>query len=90
MSNPLGLMFPNGNIQTMSGAYAVTPSDSATVAPGRQFGIVCTTAGNVTLVFADGSTLVWPVTTGNLIVPWAIVGVKVTGTTAVATYYNFS
>ena len=72
------------------GVSQITPSDSVTVSAGFQFGVVCTVAGNVSLIFADGSTLVWPVGMGATLFPWAIIGVKVTGTTAVASYYNFA
>lgn len=73
---------------SMQGAAAVTPSDSVTVAAGRHFGVHCTVAGNVTVVFKNGTTLAWPVAVGGTIFPWAVIGVKVTGTTATASYYN--
>lgn len=73
---------------SISGAAAITASDTVAVAAGRQLLINCTVAGNVKVKFSDGSTLTIPVTVGMTILPWAVILVFVTGTTATATYAN--
>lgn len=50
--------------------------------------IVCTVAGNVSLKMADGSTNVVPVAVGLTILPYSVLGVNTSGTTATATYSN--
>lgn len=77
-----------GLLSPMHGAVAITPSNTVTVAPGREFVIFCGTAGNVKVGFADGSTLTFAIPTGTTILNWAVNQVFVTGTTAVATYAN--
>ena len=72
----------------ISGNAAITPNDSSTVSVGRQFLIACTVAGNVKVAFSDSSTLTIPVAVGLSILPWAVIQVFVTGTTATATYAN--
>lgn len=69
------------------GAIALT-AGGAVVAPGRLFAVVATAAGNVAVVFADGSTLTVPVTPGFQAFPFAVKQVSVAGTTATATYAN--
>lgn len=68
------------------GAIALTPDVTARV--GRFFAVNCSVAGNVSIAFADGSTHVFPVTTGYTILPYAIAKVNTSGTTATATYAN--
>jgi len=55
---------------------------------GRQLLIVCTTAGNVSVKFVDGSTLVVPVAVGVTSFTWEVVKINTSGTTATASYYN--
>lgn len=74
----------------VSGATAITPSDTVGVTAGRGILINCTVAGNVKVRFSDTSTITIPVTVGLIILPWAITLVFVTGTTATATYANLS
>lgn len=75
---------------SITGTVAITPSDSVTVSAARQFLVNCTVAGNVKVAFSNSSTLTIPVATGMTILPWAIIQVFVTGTTATATYANLS
>lgn len=77
-------------LQSITGATAITASDSVTVTAGRSFVANCTVAGNVKVGFSGGSTLTIVVAIGTLILPWAVVQVFVTGTTATATYANLS
>lgn len=69
-------------------AAAVSASDTVAVAAGRSFVINCTVAGNVKVKFADGTALTIAVAVGTLILPWAVILVFVTGTTATATFAN--
>ena len=57
---------------------------------GRQFAIICTAAGNVKVKFSGGSTLTIPVQAGLTLLPWQVIQVFLTGTTATATYNNLS
>lgn len=75
---------------SVSGAAAITPSDTTTVSAGRQFAVVCTAGGNVKVQFLDGSTFIFPVNAGLTILPWAVKQVFVTGTTASATFANMN
>lgn len=74
--------------KAVAGAGVISPSDTVAVTAGRQLLINCTVAGNVKVKFSDGSVLVIPVQVGLTILPWAVVQVFVTLTTATATYYN--
>lgn len=56
------------------------------VIPGRGLAVICTVAGNVSLVFSNGSTLIVPVATGLTILPFAVKKVVAATTTATATY----
>jgi hypothetical protein len=82
-SNPIEASEPS-----ISGAAAITPHDTTTTTAGRQMLVNCTVAGNVKVKFSDGSTLTIPVAIGLSILPWAVIQVYVTGTTATATYAN--
>lgn len=82
-----GVVVPVVNVAAQ-GAAAVAASNTVTVAPGSQFIINCTVAGNVKIGFADGTTLTIAVPVGTTILPWAVAQVFVTGTTATATYAN--
>lgn len=66
----------------------MTPSATVTYAPGKQFAVNATTAGNVTVIIG-GQSFTWPVPIGTSIFPWAVTRID-TSSTAVATYYNFS
>ena len=67
---------------------AVTPSDTATFAPGIQGTMfVCTVAGTVTIGFANGVSIAFPLATGLTLYPLAANQIYVNGTTATATYY---
>lgn len=70
---------------SISGIAAITIG--TTLPAGRQLGVNCTVAGNVTLTFSDASTLTWPVTVGGSIFPWAVT--LVSAFTGTATFYNF-
>lgn len=72
----------------VTGAAAITPSDTVLVTAGRGFRIVCTVAGNVKVKYADGSTDTFPVEVGLTRLPDAVIQVFVTGTTATASYAN--
>lgn len=64
-------------------------SDDDDVAPGTDFCVICTVAGDVKVKFADGSTGTYPFPTGLSRMPWQIVRVFSTGTDATATYENW-
>lgn len=72
----------------IQGAVALTPADTGSSTVGRMLAVNCTVAGNVSLVFADGSNHVIPVSVGYTTLPFAVTRVNVTGTTATATYAN--
>jgi hypothetical protein len=59
-----------------------------TYAPGRSLWINCTVAGNVAVTFFDGSTLIFAVSVGPSMLPFAVTEVNSSGTTATATYYE--
>lgn len=71
---------------SITGATAITASDTVTFTAGRMVAINCTVAGNSKFGFADGTTITVPVAVGLTIFPWAVNQVFVTGTTATATY----
>lgn len=67
-------------------ATALAASDTVTTAdPGRNVLISCTTAGNVKLGLADGSTVTIDVVAGSIVLPLQVAQFFVTGTTATAT-----
>ena len=67
----------------------VTAMTVGTVYPvGRSLFINCTVAGNVKMLFFDGSTLTFPVSAGPTILPFAVTEIVSSGTTATATYAN--
>lgn len=74
----------------IKGATAITPSNTVTVAAGRQFAVFCTVPGNVKVGFSGGGTLTFPVIAGYQKFDWSIVQVFATGTTATAVYANLS
>jgi hypothetical protein len=67
---------------------AVTMTVGAVYAPGRGIGVVATVAGNVSILMADGSTIVVPVATGWTRFEFSAQSVNTSGTTATATYYS--
>ena len=81
--NPFAPVFDYASAR---GAYALTVGTPAL--PGRVFAVICTTAGNVAVQFADGSTLTVPVATGLTLLPFMVAQVLSSGTTATATYAN--
>ena len=66
----------------------VLTAGTADTAPRRALKINCTVAGNVAVLYADGSSGVWPVTIGVQTLPIAITTIVIAGTTATATYAN--
>lgn len=73
----------------LAGPRALTASDSAAnnVAVGKYIQIICTVAGNVVLVQPAGLNTV-PVAVGLTVLPYAVMRVNTTSTTATATYAN--
>lgn len=71
-------------------SVTMTASDaaSAVIAPGTLFRITCTVAGNVTVLLEDGTTEVIAAALGYFTLPYRVVRVNSTGTTATATYAN--
>lgn len=65
---------------------AVPVDADVVVVPGRGLSVVCTVAGNVSLVFANGSALIVPVAVGLTILPFAVKKIVSATTTATATY----
>lgn len=66
------------------GVVALTPGTNV---PARSFLIVnCTVAGNVVAIFNDDSEFTYAVQVGSSEIWGKIKGVKVSGTTATATY----
>lgn len=80
----------SANEVPIANAVTITPSDSGTVAAGRQLAISCSTPGNVKIGLSGGSSVIIPVTAGLTVLPWAVTKIFVTGTSAVATYANLS
>ncbi len=72
--------------QAFQGAVAMTVGTTYTAQ--RSIGVICTVAGNVTMQFADSSTLTLPVVSGWQTFPFAVTQVLSSDTTATATYYN--
>lgn len=72
--------------QAFTGVKAMTVG--TTYAPGRSLWINCTVAGNVAVTFFDGSTLIFAVSVGPSMLPFAVTEVNSSGTTATATYYE--
>lgn len=72
----------------MTSAAALSQSDTVASAVGRQLVIFATVAGNVKVSMADGTTATFAVPVGTTILPWAVIRVWSTGTTATATYFN--
>lgn len=68
------------------GSSPVTPGSA--VPKGKALLIVTTVAGNVSLNFQDGTTVIVSVAVGTTILPFQVIQVNTTGTTATATYYN--
>jgi hypothetical protein len=66
------------------GGAAITPNDSTDL-PRPARGILVGVAGNVAIVTEDGSALTVPATAG-LIIPWRVLRVKATGTTATSLF----
>lgn len=60
------------------------------ITAGRAVQIACTVAGNVSLKMANGSTNIIPVDVGLSVLPYSVVGVNTSGTTATATYGSLS
>ena len=77
-------------IYAVQGVVALTKSDDDAddVQAGRCLLVVCTSAGNVKVKFADGSTGTYPVAVGLTRLDFAVVRVFSTGTTATATFEN--
>ncbi len=74
------------NPDPIESAVALT-ENTAVGAPGRAIMITASTAGTVTLTFADGSIIVVNPVIGDNIYPFAIVKATV-GTAVVTNYYN--
>lgn len=72
----------------ISNGTALTPSDGATVAPGRQFAVIAASAGNVKIELAGGLVVTIPVQAGFTLLPWQVIKLFSTGTTAVGTFLN--
>lgn len=66
------------------GAAALDPD--VTVVPGRALAVIATVAGNVSVLFSNGSKLVVPVAVGLTTLPFAAKAVLSADTTATATY----
>ena len=51
---------------------ALALTSGVVAAPGRAIVISCTVAGNLTLTFGDGTTILLPVPIGVQQLPWAV------------------
>lgn len=73
----------------LSKPVALTASDSVSsnVDPGKYFQCVCTVAGNVVLIMPGGTNTI-PVAVGLTVLPYGVMRVNSTNTTATATYAN--
>lgn len=73
---------------SLRGVKALTKSDvdGGNTPPGTSLICICTGAGNVKVKFADGSLGVYPIAVGLTILPFQVVRVFTTGTTATATF----
>ena len=68
------------------GEIAMTPD--TTYAVGRSLKAACTTPGNVSVTYADGSTGIWGVVIGTQTLPIVVNRVNSSGTTATCAYGN--
>ena len=87
---PGGVPMPtaDANGAAFGGVIAVPPGTPVTA--GRSLGFVCTSAGNVTLTFADSSTLTMGIATANAAfqtLPFAVIQVTL-GTGTSASFWN--
>ena len=80
-------LIADSNSAAFLGEVALTPGTADSTAR-RSLKVTCTVAGNVAVIYADGSSGVWPVTIGVQTLPIAITTVVIAGTTATATYAN--
>jgi argininosuccinate synthase len=76
------------DLRTCRGAIVITPGAGATITPGMRFVVNASVAGNVTIVFRDGSTHVIAVPVGYTTYDFEVAGVNTAGTTATAIYSN--
>lgn len=73
-------------MQAIQGVEAIVVGTDGT--PRRGILVVCTTAGDVRLKFADNSLLTVPVSVGLTVLPFSVKTVVTSGTTAVANYWS--
>ena len=87
---PAGTNAIGSVVDTNSAAFlgAVAMTVGATYAAQRSIAALCTAGGNMTVTFADASTLVVPVAVGFQTFPFAVTAVNTSGTTATCTYAN--
>lgn len=69
---------------------ATALSADATVSPGTQFVINCTSEGDVKVDLSGGGSITIAVAVGTTILPWAVTKLYSTGTTATVTCYNMN
>lgn len=74
------------NNAAFGGVVAMTLDTSYTAR--RSVGANCTVAGNMSVTFADASTLTVPVAVGWQTFPFAVTAVNTSGTTATCSYSN--
>lgn len=55
-------------------------------APGRALKVVCTVAGNITVLYPDGSQGTWPVVVGTQVLSLAVT--EIVSETATSTFFN--
>jgi len=79
---------PIGDVNNFPFLGGVAMTVGAIYRPGRSIAVNCTSAGNVSVTFPDGSTLVFPVAVGFETFPFAVKMINSAGTTATATYSN--
>lgn len=70
--------------EACSGVVAITAHDSTNITyPSQKLGkgFMCTTSGNISAVFTDGTTAILPVTQ-NVFYPFSLLRINSTSTTA--------
>lgn len=82
-----GTLVENNGVMPYTGSAPLTVGTAYAPIPIRSVGVNATAAGNVALTLKDGSVIIIPVAVGWTVLPFSILSVNTSGTTATATYY---
>ncbi len=83
-TNPL----PTGDANNAAFQGVVSMTVGTSYPAGRSLAANCGAAGNISLTFADASTLVVPAVVGFQTFPFAVTSINASGTTATCGYSN--